>query len=143
MSLLRFMLAEVRREFRIWWAYRFDALSWIALWAVGFRLLILVFDAVTGGLDREARLASLTGFLLWNLCGTMLAFSASMIEGEASEGTLEGALLSAHSPAVWILVRNVAGLAFQVVETAALAGILVLLLRLPMQPTLPVLLSTC
>lgn len=121
---------EFRRALLVRWSYRLDALSWLIIWGIAFPLILLMFDTVSGGYGIDQRIASLVGFLVWDLCtGTMTA-TTQMIRAEAQEGTLEAVLIAPISPVVIALLRVVAVFARQLLETILLGGFLLWLLGL-------------
>ena len=134
MHALTLFSAELRRTWRQTLSYRFDAVSTLALWLVAFPLLLAVLDSVTGGYSDEERLASLIGFLVWNLCLGVLASTAREIESEAKEGTLEPALLSPLSPQRLLTARVSASFVIEGVLTLVLGVLLLVILRLPPPP---------
>ncbi|MEW5985021.1 MAG: ABC transporter permease [Chloroflexota bacterium] len=135
---LRLFLTEMRRDLRMWWSYRLDTLGWIALWAIGFPLTMLIFDSVTGGYGPEHQLASWIGFLVWDLCMGALATATQEVAREAREGTLESVILSPFSPVLMFWLRIVALFVRQALQTLLLGIILALVLRLPVRIASPV-----
>lgn len=135
-------LTELRREWRAWWSYRFQALSTTVLWLVAFPFMMLTFDSVAGGYGPERRLASLIGFLVWNLCMSVLATAAESVTTEARQGTLESVLLSPISPLTIFSYRLTAVFIRQVVETAVLGLVLALILGLSFTLSGPALVVT-
>lgn len=128
-------LAELRRELHAWWSYRLNTLSGLALWAIAFPLMIQTFDSVSGGYGPDRRLASLIGFLVWELCAGMLVMIAESVTGEARHGTLESIVLSPVSPSIVFLLRMGAVVVRQAIETIVLGLALVAILRLPVALT--------
>jgi hypothetical protein len=51
--------AELRRELRLWFSYRQQAISSLALWCVAFPLMMVTLDSVAGGYGETERQASL------------------------------------------------------------------------------------
>jgi len=125
-------LTELRRYSRIYWSYKLDALSWIALWALAFPLLMVTFDNVAGGYESTGRQASLLGFLLWDWSMGVLAAAAVLISTEAREGTLENVALAPVSFLTTVSLRIVVATAILGVQTLVLGIILALVLRVPL-----------
>ncbi|MCP5096800.1 MAG: hypothetical protein GY943_14710, partial [Chloroflexi bacterium] len=123
-------LTELRREWQAWWSYRFQALSTTILWLIAFPFMMVTFDSVAGGYGSDRRLASLIGFLVWNLCMSVLATAAESVSTEARQGTLENVLLSPISPLTIFSLRLTAVFMRQAVETAVLGLVLALILGL-------------
>jgi len=133
-------LAELRREWRAWWSYRFQALSTTLLWLVAFPFMMVTFDGVAGGYGPERQLASLIGFLVWNLCMSVLATAAESVTTEARQGTLESVLLAPVSPLAIFSLRLAAVFIREGVETAVLGLVLALILGLSFTLSAPALL---
>lgn len=127
---LQLFLAELWREWQAWWSYRFQALSTMILWLVAFPFMMATFDSVAGGYGPDRQLASLIGFLIWNLCMNVLATAAESVTTEARQGTLESVLLSPVSPLAIFSLRLTAVFIRQAVETAVLGLVLTLVLGL-------------
>ena len=127
---LQLFLTELRREWQAWWSYRFQALSTTILWLVAFPFMMVTFDSVAGGYGPDRRLASLIGFLVWNLCMGVLSTVAESVTTEARQGTLESVLLAPISPLTIFSLRLTAVFIRQAVETAVLGLALTLILGL-------------
>jgi hypothetical protein len=130
-------LTELRRSLKLWWSFRLDAVSSVLLWVVAFPLIILMFDSVAGGYDTGRRIASLIGFLVWNLRAGLLDSTTTAVFDEAQAGMLENVLISPSRPLTIFSLRIAATFTRQTLETAALGIMLVLILRLPMPPSGP------
>lgn len=141
--LIRLYLAELRRYGRRLWSYRFDTLGELALWLVAFPLLMVIFASVAPAFDANAQLASLIGFLVWNLNLGVLMTTTEEVTTEAGEGTLEAVLSTPHSPLVLFSLRLAAALTMQAAQTLVLGVILVTLsgTRMPMAAPAPLLLG--
>lgn len=129
--LLKLFLAELRRDALHWWSYRLNALSSLGLWLVAFPFMMLTFDSVSGGYGPDQRLASLIGFLVWELCTGVLVATTDSVTEEAQQGTLESVMLAPVSPLMIFSLRITAVFARQAVETTILGLALVLILNLP------------
>jgi len=127
-------LAELRRDVRAWWSYRVQALSSLALWLVAFPFMMATFDGVAGGYGAERQLASLIGFLVWELCAGVLAATTESVTTEARQGTLESVILAPVPPLLTFSLRLTAVFTRQAVETLVLGLGLALLLGLYMTP---------
>ena len=125
---------EFRRASLVRWSYRLDALSWLVIWGIAFPLILLMFDSVSGGYGTDNRIASLVGFLVWDLCIGAMTATTQMIQAEAQEGTLEVVLISPIPPVVIALLRVTAVFTRQLLETMLLGGFLLWVLGL----TIPV-----
>lgn len=133
-------LAELRRDLRAWYAYRVQALSSLALWLVAFPFMMATFDGVAGGYGAERQLASLIGFLVWELCAGVLSTTTESVTTEARQGTLESVILAPVPPLLTFWLRLTAVFARQAVETLLLGLALALLLGLFVTPGAPALL---
>lgn len=129
-KLLTIYLTELRRSLLIWWSYRLDFISDIVLWIVAFPLMMVMFDSVANGYGPNRQMASLIGFLVWDLCMSLLGSTTREIKDESQEGTLETVLLSPLSPTSVFTLRITAGFTRQVLQTLLLAVILILILQL-------------
>jgi ABC-2 type transport system permease protein len=127
----KLFLAELRREVRHWWSYRLNALSSLGLWLVAFPFMMLTFDSVAAGYGPDQRLASLIGFLVWELCSGVLVATTDSVTEEAQQGTLESVMLVPVTPLVIFSLRITAVFTRQAVETIILGLALVLILNLP------------
>ena len=127
----KLFLAELRRDVRHWWSYRLNALSSLGLWLVAFPFMMLTFDSVAAGYGPDQRLASLIGFLVWELCSGVLVATTDSVTEEAQQGTLESVMLTPVAPLVVFSLRITAVFVRQVVETTILGLALVLILNLP------------
>jgi ABC-2 type transport system permease protein len=101
------------------------------LWLVAFPFMMLTFDSVAGGYAPDQRLASLIGFLVWELCSGVLVATTDSVTEEAQQGTLESVMLTPVAPLVTFSLRITAVFTRQAVETAILGLALVLILNLP------------
>jgi ABC-2 type transport system permease protein len=127
-------LAELRRDVRAWWSYRTQALSSLGLWLVAFPFMMATFDGVADGYGAERQLASLIGFLVWELCAGVLAATTESVTTEARQGTLESVILAPVPPLLTFWLRLTAVFTRQAVETLVLGLALALLLGLYMVP---------
>jgi hypothetical protein len=109
--------AELRRELRLWFSYRQQAISSLALWCVAFPLMMVTLDSVAGGYGETERQASLLGFLVWRLCAGLLAVPAEIAVVEARQGTLEQLLLTPCAVAPLVHRPSDAAATRQAVET--------------------------
>jgi ABC-2 type transport system permease protein len=123
--------AELRRDVIAWWSYRLNALSSLGLWLVAFPFMMLTFDSVSGDYGSEQRLASLIGFLVWELSAGVLVATTDSVTEEARQGTLESIFLSPVPPLVIFSLRMAAAFTRKAVETTALGLALMLILSLP------------
>jgi ABC-2 type transport system permease protein len=117
-------LAEMRRRLMRMWAFRYDVLGEIGLWVVAFPLMMMIFDDVAGGYGPERRLASLIGFLVWDLCMGTLASITQEVTRESREGTLESVVLSPVAPSLLFVLRLATGFIVQGLRTLAIGLIL-------------------
>lgn len=127
--------AELRRDLRLRWTYRFNAIGWFALWLVMIPLTMLIFDQVVGGYSWQRQYESVVGFFVWSLC--IMGILAGIVGGigtEAREGTLESYFLSGRSPLRLISTRLFAQTGTQTLESLALALLIMFVLQL--QPTM-------
>ena len=127
----KLFLAELRREVRHWWSYRLNALSSLGLWLVAFPIMMLTFDSVAVGYGPDQRLASLIGFLVWELCTGVLVATTDSVTEEARHGTLESVILAPISPLMIFSLRITAVFTRQAVETIVLGLALAFILNLP------------
>ncbi len=127
----KLFLAELRRDVCHWWSYRLNALSSLGLWLVAFPFMMLTFDSMSGGYGPEQRLASLIGFLVWELCTGMLVATTGSVTEEAQQGTLENVMLTPVSPLVIFSLRITVVFTRKAVETTILGLALVIILNLP------------
>jgi len=114
------------------WAYRYDTLGEMALWLVAFPVMMAIFNDVSDDYGPEKRLASLIGFLVWDLCMGVLTEMTQEISRESREGTLESVLLSPWAPRTVFSLRYGSSFVVQGLRTLTLAIILLAVLRLPM-----------
>lgn len=136
----KLFLAELRRDVRHWWSYRLNALSSLALWLVAFPFMMLTFDSVAGDYGSDQRLASLIGFLVWELCTGVLVATTDSVTEEARHGTLESVVLAPVAPLVIFSLRIMAVFVRRAVETTILGLALVFILHLPFAWNVPALL---
>ena len=133
-------LNELRRMRTLWWSYRVSAISSLLLHAAIFPVLMLLFQNLANrhGASYGAvqQLDSLLGFLVWYLCMKLLAAMPRMIEEEARVGTLENLFLSPWSLLQIVLLRTAVLALRYLVETAVLALLLTIILKLPL-PLIP------
>lgn len=134
----RLFAAELRRYLKRLWSYRFDTLSELVLWLVAFPLLMVIFASVAPTFNEEAELASLIGFLVWNLCLGVLSATTEEVATEAGEGTLEAVVLSPVPPVVLFMLRLAAAFTVQGIQTLVLGVLLALLLQVPVVVASPV-----
>jgi ABC-2 type transport system permease protein len=127
----KLFLAELRRDIRHWWSYRLNTLSSMGLWLVAFPFMMLTFDSVAGGYGPEQRLASLIGFLVWELSAGVLVAATDSVTEEARQGTLESVFLTPVSPLVIFSLRMGSAFTRKAIETTALGLVLMLILNLP------------
>lgn len=125
---------ELRRDVRAWWSYRLQAFSSLALWLVAFPFMIATFDGVANGYSAERQLASLIGFLVWELCASVLSATTESVTTEAQQGTLESVILAPVSPVLTFSLRLTAVMTRRAIETLLLGFALMLLLGLYMMP---------
>ena len=147
--MLALLRAELRRELRLWWSYRANALLEIGVYALVFGVLMVLFQDLAArsgaayGPSQQA--ASVIGALVWHLCmGTMVELSA-IVRNEADTGTLELVILSAPSALSMFMARAAAISLFRGSQTLLIGVLLVVILRLPLAfslTMLPVLLLT-
>ena len=123
-------LAELRRDMRVWWSYRLNALSSFGLWLVAFPFMMLTFDSVSGGYGSDQRLASLIGFLVWELCMSVLVATVDSVTEEARQGTLESVMLTPVSQSVIFSLRIMVVFIRHTVETIVLGLALAFILDL-------------
>lgn len=103
----------------------------MVLWLVAFPIMMITFDGIAGGHSIERHMASLLGFLVWDLCMGVLASTVQSVTQEARQGTLEAVLLVPVAPGVLFFIRFMAAFVRQGVETFALGVTLMVVLRLP------------
>lgn len=126
-------LAEVRRDLKRRWSYRFNTVGWYVMWLIMFPMMLVIFDGVVGGYEELQQSESLIGFLVWDLCIMgVLAGTATMIGREAREGTLESVFVSPMSPARLFSIRTAAAFLAQGVETLVLGVLLARMIGLPL-----------
>ena len=130
-SLPAMYLSDLHRSLKLWWSYRLEAVSSLLLWIIAFPLIILMFDSVAGGYGLDRRMASLIGFLVWNLFAGLLDSTTIAISDEAREGTLENVFVSSPAPLTIFLLRLAATFTRQLLETIVLGVVLTVLLRIP------------
>ena len=128
-------LAELRRDVRVWWSYRAQAFSSLALWLVAFPFMMATFDGVANGYSAERQLASLIGFLVWELCAGVLSATTESVTTEARQGTLESVVLAPVPPLLTFSLRLTAVFTRHAVETLVLGLGLALLLGLYVVPS--------
>ena len=114
------------------WAYRYDTLGEIALWLVAFPVMMAIFNDVSGNYGPEKQLASLIGFLVWDLCMGVLTGMTQEVARESREGTLESVLLSPWEPRTLFSLRYGSAFVVQGLRTLFLGLVLLMVLRLPM-----------
>ncbi|MCA9964227.1 MAG: ABC transporter permease [Anaerolineales bacterium] len=134
--------SELRREWLLWYSYRFNAISSLIMWGAIFPILLLTLQNVVNatatrqfGLEEQA--ASLTGFLIWHLCMRVLGMMPEMITEEAQTGTLESVVVATtidfkHLVLLRVLSRSVRS----TIETLLLGVGLMWLLRVPLNLSL-------
>jgi len=125
---------ELRRDVRAWWSYRVQVFSSLVLWLVAFPFMIATFEGVAKGYSAERQLASLIGFLVWELCASVLSATTESVTAEAQQGTLESVILAPVSPVLTFSLRLTAVMTRQAIETLLLGFILAFLLGLYMMP---------
>jgi len=104
MSLL---IAELRRNLWRQWAYRFDFIGDILVWLIAVPIMLIIFDDVAGGTFAQTnQLASVLGFLVWDLCMGTLNECVRHISRETQEGTLEQIFLSPIPP-IWVITARI------------------------------------
>ncbi|MGH2544604.1 MAG: ABC transporter permease [Ardenticatenaceae bacterium] len=135
MKLASVFTAELRRGLRRMWAYRYDTLGEMALWLVAFPVMLAIFSDVSGSYGPEQRLASLIGFLVWDLSMGVLTGMAQEVVRESREGTLESIMLSPWHPRTVFSVRFAAAFVVQGLRTLVLGLVLLAVLRLPLSFT--------
>jgi len=130
-SLLRVVVAEVRREFLRSRTYWLEVVADQVLFTLGFLLLSGLFQLVAEGNYRaEAQLASLVGFFIWRVADGCVLRTADSISDDAQAGTLEQVWLSGISPQLILLARSLAILLYHTLRGLLLAAVLMLILRL-------------
>ncbi len=129
--------AECHRMVRLWWSYRLNTLSSLAATVVVFPIPVLILQnlVVQNGAEYgvTGRTLSLLGFLTWHLCMTLLAAVPEMIQEEVEVGTLENVMMAPFALHVTLSMRMLVLCLRYAVETAILALILSLLLRVPLE----------
>lgn len=128
--------SEMRREWLIWYSYRFNAISSLVMWGVIFPILLLTLQNVVnvaepGQFGEREQAASLIGFLVWHLCMRVLAEMPEMLAEEARTGTLESLVVASQlSLGVLLLLRVLARSTRSILETILLGAVLVWLFDL-------------
>lgn len=130
----KLFIAELRRDLRLWWSYRMQAISSLALWLVAFPFVMFTFDSAADGYGPERQAASLIGFLIWELCTGILTTTTDSITTESRQGTLENVVLTPLSPLTLFSLRIMAVFTRKAVETTLLGLCLMLLLGLFIVP---------
>jgi len=131
LALPSLLWSEIRRLLAYRWSYRFDTLGEMALWLVAFPAMMAIFAGVSDRFDTRQQLASLIGFLVWDLCMSVLSGTTREIAHEAEEGTLESLFLSPLPPIQVIFLRVLAAFLVQGMHTLVLGMSLVYILNLP------------
>lgn len=125
---------ELRREARLWWSYRLDAVLDVILYPVVFTLLIFMFEGVAQesgqSFPKAKEAASVIGILAWYWCMLTMSAIAGTVEKEAETGTLE-ALLKSPTSALRMFVARTASISFmRGIQTLLMAFIFVVVLGL-------------
>lgn len=134
--------SELRREWLIWYSYRFNALSSLIMWGVIFPVLLLILQNVvntteSGQFGVREQTASLIGFLVWHLCMRVLAAMPEMMAEEARTGTLESIVVASQLNVTGLLLlRVLARSTRSVLETVLLGVVLVWLFSLSLDLSL-------
>lgn len=127
----KLFLVELRRDMHHWWSYRLNTLSSMGLWLVAFPFMMLTFDSVAGGYGPEQRLASLIGFLVWELSAGVLVATTDSVTEETRNGTLESVLLAPISPLIIFSLRMGSAFTRKAIETTVVGLVLMFILNLP------------
>lgn len=130
--------SELRREWLLWYSYRFNAVSSIIMWGAIFPVLLLTLQNVVNAtaakpFGTQEQAASLIGFLIWHLCMRVFGMMPEMMTEEAETGTLESVVIATaidfkHLVLLRVLARSVRSAA----ETLLLGVVLAWLLRVPL-----------
>ncbi len=130
-SLIRVVVAEVRREFLRARTYWLEVVADQVLFTLGFLLLSGLFQLVAeGNYLAEAQLASLVGFFIWRVADGCILRTVDSISDDAQSGTLEQVWLSSISPQLILLARSLAILLYHTLRGLLLAAVLMFILRL-------------
>lgn len=125
--------AEIRRQLRQNWSYRFETIGEIALWLVAFPMMMLIFESVAASYDKMEQTASLFGFLIWDLCFGVMVVTTQGITQESRQGTLEAIFLSPVSPLLLFSARTSAAFVVRAIRSSMLAYLLAWVLGLHIQ----------
>ena len=134
--------SEMRREWLVWYSYRFNTISSLVMWGAIFPVLLLILQNVVntaepGQFGVREQVASLIGFLVWHLCMRVLAEMPEMMAEEARTGTLESVVVSSQISLVQLLLlRVLARSTRSVLETILLGVVLAWLFDLPLAMSL-------
>jgi ABC-2 type transport system permease protein len=135
--MISLMVSEFRREIRIWWSYRLNAVLEIIIYALAISVLMVIFRGMAESngatYDIHEQTASIVGVLVWHLCmRTMVQFSNAITE-EAETGTLETVIVTAVSPVSVLFARGVAMSTVRGAQTIMMGAAFVFLLQLQFQ----------
>lgn len=132
-SIARVCQAEIRRQLRLSWSYRFEMFGEVALWLVAFPVMMLIFESVATKYDKMTQTATLFCFVVWDLCFGVIVTTVQGMTQESRQGTLESVFLSPIEPILLVSVRTSAAFIVRMVRSLLLALLLALLLDLPVQ----------
>lgn len=128
------LLSEFRRELRIWWSYRLNAVLEIIIYTIVLSVLMSIFGAMAqrsgATYDIHEQAASIIGVLVWHLCMQTMAQFSTTVKEEAETGTLEAVLISPISPLAILTARAATMSTIRGIQTLIMGLAFILILQL-------------
>lgn len=129
-------VSELQREYRLWWSYRFSAVSAMVTYIVAFIVLSITFGALASkysvNYGSYEQLTMLVGVLIWKVCMPTMAAVPACIEEEARVGTLENIALSPMTLFKILSLRTIAIATRHIIEAVIIGLFLAGLFKLSM-----------
>lgn len=121
--------AELRRTWTLYVRYPMDYVSGLLIMLVTFYVIVMGARYISGpALAFGERLDSvILGYWLWNIAIISFSYTATAINQDAAVGTLEQIFLSPFGPVRVFLVRSFASIGLNMLTSAIMLGLLLLL----------------
>jgi ABC-2 type transport system permease protein len=107
MMLFAAVWAEVRRTVQLARSYWLEYVANLALFTLGFLLLLVAFCAASESYGPDGYTSSLVGYVIWIICATVIEAIAGVVSEESRTGTLEQLFSAGLRPGIVLASRAV------------------------------------
>lgn len=132
--MVHLLTIEMKRELRLWWSYRVDAIVDVLLYPIVFTLLIFMFQGIAREsntiYNKNDQAASVIGILIWFWCMRTMVGISGTVGNEAETGTLEAIVKSPISTLRIFWARAIAISVMRGVQALLMGIIFVMVLGL-------------